>query len=189
MPGVSKRAESATVAAILTIVFASIVAGVGLAALLYALTGLGPSLNLPLPARLLGVLLAAAGVFSLVIVLRYRSLQDILDSTAVTMLKFYHRTPLERREGRTEPFIPRGPYRYVRNPMYTGAVCIAFGLAVAFASIAFLFWGGVLTVWFWFVWIPFEEKELDALFGDSYREYKRRVPKLFPYGRSYRAEK
>ena len=188
MAGVSGRAEAATVIAILTIVFASVMAGVGLAALLSALTGYGPRLGLPLPVRLLGVLLAAAGVFSIAIVVRYRSPRDVLDSTAVTLLKFYHRTPLERQEGRTEPFIPRGPYRYVRNPMYTGAVCIAFGFAVTFASVAFLFWGAVLTVWFWFVWIPFEERELEALFGDSYMDYKRRVPKLFPSGRVYRAE-
>ncbi|MDV3277984.1 MAG: isoprenylcysteine carboxylmethyltransferase family protein [Nitrososphaerales archaeon] len=187
MAKITRRAEAATVLAILVIVFSSIMAGVGLAAFVSVVTGSWPTLDLPVPVRLLGAFLAAVGVFSIVIVSRYRSLRDVLDSTAVTMLKFYHRTPLERPEGRTERFIPTGPYRYVRNPMYFGAVCIAFGLAVALSAVAGLFWGTVLTIWFWFVWIPFEEKELDALFGDSYRDYKRRVPKLFPYGRSYRA--
>lgn len=186
MARVSRRAEAATVVAILTIVFVSAMAGVGLAALLSVLTGYGPHLDLPLPVRFLGVPLMAAGVFSVAIVLRYRSPRDVLDSTGVTMLKFYHRTRLERQGGRTEPFIPRGPYRYVRNPMYMGVVCIAFGFAVTFASVAFLFWGAVLTIWFWFVWIPFEERELEALFGDGYLDYKRSVPKLFPNGRVYR---
>jgi protein-S-isoprenylcysteine O-methyltransferase Ste14 len=184
--GATPRAEAATVIAILMVILLSIMAGVGLATLLSFLTGIGPVLAIPFPARLLGVLLTAAGVFLIAIVTRYRNVRDVLDSTAITMLKIYHRTPPEKLEGRTEPFIPRGPYRYVRNPMYMGAVCIAFGIAVALASVAGLLWGVVLTVWFWFVWIPLEEKELEAIFGDSYSDYKRKVPKLFPYGRSYR---
>ena len=183
--GVTGRAETATVLAILAVVCLSAMAGVGLSVLRSVLTGYGPVLDLPLPARTLGLVLAVAGVYSIVVVLRYRRIRDVLDSTAVTMMKVYRRMPLERPEGRTEPFVPRGPYMYVRNPMYTGAVCIAFGLAAAFASVAGLFWGAVLTIWFWFVWIPYEERELEALFGDSYRAYKRRVPKLFPTRRSY----
>lgn len=187
MTGVTRRAEAATALAILAVVLSSAMAGVGLAALVSVIIGTWPALDLPVLVRLLGGILAAVGVFSIIVVTRFRSPKDVLDSTAVTMLKFYHRTPLEGLEGRTERFVPAGPYRYVRNPMYFGAVCIAFGLAVALSSVAGLFWGAVLIIWFWFVWIPFEERELEALFGDSYREYKRRVPMLFPNGRSYRA--
>jgi protein-S-isoprenylcysteine O-methyltransferase Ste14 len=76
-----------------------------------------------------------------------------------------------------------GVEEYVITPLVMGRSLDLNGTTVL---VACLFWGVVLTIWFWFVWIPFEEKELDALFGDSYREYKRRVPKLFPNGRSYK---
>jgi protein-S-isoprenylcysteine O-methyltransferase Ste14 len=47
----------------------------------------------------------------------------------------------------------------------------------------------VLTCWFWFSQIPFELKELEALFGESYAEYRRQVPKLFPYGKKHKPPK
>jgi protein-S-isoprenylcysteine O-methyltransferase Ste14 len=188
MGEISTRAQAATVLTILSIVFLSFLAGVGLSTLASILIGYKAAVDLPVPVRVLGVILAGFGVFSIVSVLRFRRLRDVLDSTTVTVLKAYHRTPLMRPEGRKEGFIPKGPYRYVRNPMYTGAVCLAFGLSVAFSSIAGMFWGAVLAVWFEFVWIPFEERELEALFGKSYLEYKCMVPKLFPNGKSFKPQ-
>jgi len=99
------------------------------------------------------------------------------------------RLPLSETKGRTEPFIPRGPYAYVRSPMYFGVVAIAFGYGFAIASVPVLLWGVILACWYWFFLIPFEEKELKALFGASYEDYRRQVPKLFPYGRRYRQSK
>ena len=69
--------------------------------------------------------------------------------------------------------------------MYFGVVAISFGYGLAAASPALMFWGLTLTCWYWFFLIPFEERELLALFGASYADYRRQVPKLFPYGRRY----
>jgi len=73
-----------------------------------------------------------------------------------------------------------GPYRYVRNPMYLGAMLIilgvalmlrspsAVGVAVCFITLAHLF---VLV---------YEEPALKAQFGESYSEYKRSVNRWLP---------
>ena len=144
------------------------------------------SFNLPIFVRLLGLLLLATGVAVLFDVLRYRRPLDILVSTSETFRKMITRKPLGEKSVRTEPLVPKGPCVYVRNPMYFGVVTIPFGLGLLFSSTPLFLWGLVVTCWFWFVEIPFEEKELQALFGDTYTDYRRQVPKLFPYGRKYR---
>jgi protein-S-isoprenylcysteine O-methyltransferase Ste14 len=67
----------------------------------------------------------------------------------------------------------------VRHPYYLGHCCellgwtIGTGLAVLFALFAF----GLVTG---AVMIRAEERELEARFGQAYRDYKRRVPALVP---------
>ena len=69
--------------------------------------------------------------------------------------------------------------------MYFGVVSVVLGSGLAAASPPLLAWGLVLAGWYWFLLIPFEERELEALFGARYLDYRRQVPKLFPYGRRY----
>jgi protein-S-isoprenylcysteine O-methyltransferase Ste14 len=59
-------------------------------------------------------------------------------------------------------------------------------LGLFLSSTPLLLWGLVVTCWFWFYEVPFEEKELQALLGEAYTVYRRQVPKLFPYGKKYR---
>jgi protein-S-isoprenylcysteine O-methyltransferase Ste14 len=71
--------------------------------------------------------------------------------------------------------------------MYSGVVMVLVGSGILLASASVLLWGLVVASYFLIFLIPREEKELDALFGESYREYKKQVPVLFPTGRRYRA--
>lgn len=180
-------AESAATAIVILLVLSmTYLIGYGLYALLEVLVGHRLSLQLPLEARLLGLALMLAGFAVFVEVFRYRHPWDIWVSTSATLMKMVGRRPLNQRRWRTEPFIPNGPYLYVRSPMYLGIITAVFGLGVLESSGPLLLWGLVLTCWYWFLLIPFEERELDALFGESYERYKRQVPKLFPDGRRYR---
>jgi protein-S-isoprenylcysteine O-methyltransferase Ste14 len=148
--------------------------------------GHSPTFTLPLGVRLLGVALLVFGLATAADVTRFRRPMEIFVSTAVTFMKLVRRAPLAGKMGRTEPFVPRGPYEYVRSPMYFGVVTVPFGLGLAESSLVLLIWGVVLTAFYGLVLIPFEEKELEAMFGEPYLEYKRQVPMLFPYGRRYR---
>ena len=140
----------------------------------------------PIEVRLLGVGLILVGLAVAADAFRFRNPREVWVSTSVTFMKLLGRLPISERIARTEPFVPRGPYVYVRSPMYFGVVAISIGYGIAAASPALLLWGLILACWYWFFLIPFEERELLALFGASYADYRRQVPKLFPYGRKYR---
>lgn len=157
-------------------------------ALLTALTfvlGLQPQVELPPLARLSGLVLIGAGAGLAVETLRYRPPRQMLVSTSVTLRKLFGRTPIGLGAGRVEPFSVVGPYRYVRNPLYLAVVLVVAGLGLLGSSALLLVWVAVLLGWFWFLLIPFEEKELQALFGKAYAGYQRRVPRLIPYRRRY----
>ena len=74
-------------------------------------------------------------------------------------------------------FVVSGPYRYVRNPMYVGAIALMLGagLALSSASVVLLAFAS-LFVMHLFV-IVYEEPTLSDRFGASYREYRTAVPR------------
>ena len=95
---------------------------------------------------------------------------------------------IEYGEGTPAPFDPprklviQGPYFYMRNPMMVAVCLVLSGEALLFAS-------ALLGLWFLFffglclVLIPlWEEPDLENRFGQSYREYKQKVPR-WPTGR------
>jgi protein-S-isoprenylcysteine O-methyltransferase Ste14 len=74
----------------------------------------------------------------------------------------------------------RGPYRYVRNPMYLGVTTILVGEALVAESAAL---GTYWAVWFFVVnlfVIGYEEPALRRRFGASYEEYARHVRRWVP---------
>jgi protein-S-isoprenylcysteine O-methyltransferase Ste14 len=89
-------------------------------------------------------------------------------------------------KGTPAPFDPprrlvvRGPYRYVRNPMYLGAGTALGGAALYFRSLALLgFVLGFFVIAHLFV-VVYEEPALTRLFGDEYRAYRARVRRWMP---------
>jgi protein-S-isoprenylcysteine O-methyltransferase Ste14 len=73
-----------------------------------------------------------------------------------------------------------GPYTLVRNPMYLGILLIGLGII----SILFQWWVAVVFIILFllrYVSLIFEEeKKLSGAFSNEYREYLKRVPRLFP---------
>ncbi len=73
-----------------------------------------------------------------------------------------------------------GPYRYVRHPMYAGAILLSFpGIALLFDSWVLLCWP-VLVFPIWSVLVRKEEKIMSAFFGETYRGYAARTGRLLP---------
>jgi protein-S-isoprenylcysteine O-methyltransferase len=70
--------------------------------------------------------------------------------------------------------IKTGPYRIVRNPMYTGLLIAFVGAAIAIGElVAFVALGiGIASIW---VKIKAEEEILLEKFGEEYLQYKRDV--------------
>jgi len=73
-----------------------------------------------------------------------------------------------------------GPYRAIRNPMYTAALAIALGLACLLQSLAIL---AVFAAYLPLVLllIPVEEQGLREKYGEAYAAYRRRSKKLIPF--------
>ena len=77
-------------------------------------------------------------------------------------------------------FVAVGPYKYVRNPMYVGAltVLVGFGLYDRSVSILLLPLAAFLLVHVFVVY--FEEPDLKRKFGATYQAYCRVVPRWIP---------
>ncbi len=81
---------------------------------------------------------------------------------------------------RGEAFVAAGPYRYVRNPLYLGAWLLSLGISILMPPGGAAFFLPAFTV-FSLVLISAEERFLSATQGEAYRQYCRRVPRLFPW--------
>ncbi len=77
-----------------------------------------------------------------------------------------------RRAKSLAPLQVLGPYTIVRHPVYLGWVLLVFGAPYMTAS-RFTF--ALISTLYLALAIPLEERSLEQAFGDSYREYKRRV--------------
>jgi len=76
--------------------------------------------------------------------------------------------------------IQGGPYQVVRNPMYLGIFLIGLGVVLA----VFKWWAIVIFIIVFIIryilLIYKEEKKLLLMFPDTYLEYCRKVPRIFP---------
>jgi protein-S-isoprenylcysteine O-methyltransferase Ste14 len=76
-------------------------------------------------------------------------------------------------------FVDHGPYRFVRNPMYTGILMLGMSLGLALGT-----WLLPLAASLMFTLLTLrtrtEEKYLIERFGDQYRDYMKRVGRFLP---------
>lgn len=75
---------------------------------------------------------------------------------------------------RKESLVIQGPYKYTRNPKYFGVILWWVGLWLALDYTPLLVSAVFIFLFFYFVVIPLEEKELRELFGEQYEEYAKR---------------
>ena len=149
--------------------------------LISGLLGLPTSLAEPTWLRLVGGAVVLVGLALMGWTFSNRKPAAVMVSTYVTFSKALKRIPASETAGRTEPLVVGGPQRYTRNPLYFGIVVMVLGWALlggySFVYVATL----VLLVWFGAILIPFEERELRALFGEDWVRYSRETPMLVPF--------
>ncbi len=75
------------------------------------------------------------------------------------------------------PFVARGPYRYVRHPLYLFMLLLIWSTP-RFSTDQLLF--NVLWTTWVIVAIRLEERDLRREFGETYRQYQLSVPMLLP---------
>jgi protein-S-isoprenylcysteine O-methyltransferase Ste14 len=77
-------------------------------------------------------------------------------------------------------FVALGPYRYLRNPMYLGAVLVIIGAAFILRSPSALGVAVFFTILAHLFVLVYEEPTLEQKFGNSYLDYKTRVHRWLP---------
>jgi protein-S-isoprenylcysteine O-methyltransferase Ste14 len=88
--------------------------------------------------------------------------------------------------GTPAPFDPprklvvRGPYGYVRNPMYIGAALALWGAALFYRSMPLLAYSAVFLLATHVFVVGYEEPTLARLFGGDYRAYCTLVRRWLP---------
>ena len=89
-------------------------------------------------------------------------------------------------KGTPAPFDPprklviRGPYRFVRNPMYIGAGMTLAGAALYCESLSLFIYTGVFFLITHLFVVLYEEPTLRRTFGDEYEAYCGRVRRWMP---------
>jgi protein-S-isoprenylcysteine O-methyltransferase Ste14 len=68
-----------------------------------------------------------------------------------------------------------GPFRISRHPMYLGMVAVLLGIAIALGSLVTFILPIVFVILMERLFIPFEEQNLERVFGKQYRNYKEKV--------------
>jgi protein-S-isoprenylcysteine O-methyltransferase Ste14 len=77
-------------------------------------------------------------------------------------------------------FVPSGPYRYVRNPMYIGGVATLAGFGLVSRSPSILVFTAVVLVGSHLFVVLYEEPHLRRRFGPTYADYCARVRRWLP---------
>jgi protein-S-isoprenylcysteine O-methyltransferase Ste14 len=89
-------------------------------------------------------------------------------------------------KGTPAPFDPprklvvRGPYRFVRNPMYNHAGTTLAGAALYYQSLSILIYTGLFFLITHMFVVLYEEPTLRRTFGDEYEAYFGRVSRWLP---------
>jgi protein-S-isoprenylcysteine O-methyltransferase Ste14 len=71
--------------------------------------------------------------------------------------------------------VTSGPFRLSRNPIYLGMASVLLGVAVLQGTLFALAFPVIFVALIEFFIIPGEERKLEKIFGEPYREYKKSV--------------
>ncbi|MCI0751045.1 MAG: isoprenylcysteine carboxylmethyltransferase family protein, partial [Flammeovirgaceae bacterium] len=88
--------------------------------------------------------------------------------------------------GTPAPFDPprklvvRGPYCFVRNPMYLGAVLALIGASIYYESLGILYYAAFFFLVTHVMVVVYEEPVLKQTFGEEYDTYRSRVRRWLP---------
>lgn len=83
------------------------------------------------------------------------------------------------RPDRAEPLRTTGAYGLVRHPMKFGGFLTVLGWACAWGALGGLAFAAICAVCGWLTSFLEEERLIEA-YGEEYRSYQRRVPRLVP---------
>ena len=112
---------------------------------------------------------SAIGIFGIIImmscIVKYFSLISGLNSLFL--------------KNRTNKLLTTGLHRHVRHPLYFGTFLFIWGMFIALPYLSWLISSIIITL-YTLIGIRYEETKLELEYGESYKEYKKKVPMLVP---------
>ena len=81
---------------------------------------------------------------------------------------------------RDDRLCTRGPFRFVRHPMYTAWITLIVGGLVLTCNSWIMLAGPAILHPLWHRLVPQEEKMMTTVFGDAYRQYADRTGRFLP---------
>ena len=115
--------------------------------------------------RVVGIILIAAGIPTLLDSFTRFALQGL--GTPAPILP-------------TEHLVVSGLYRYVRNPMYVGVLCVIFGQGLLLGNVRVLGYGVLVWLACHSFVLVYEEPKLRGSFGSEYEAFCAIVPRWIP---------
>jgi protein-S-isoprenylcysteine O-methyltransferase Ste14 len=125
-----------------------------------------PDLSIALPFRLLAAVVFALAGVGLIVAARI-----MLDRAHTT----WHPTEPERAAN----LVSAGVFGFSRNPTYLGMLIVLIGWAIALANPVALAISAIFALWMSRFQIQPEERVLEKLFGQEYRDYASEVRRWF----------
>ena len=120
------------------------------------------------------------------VAIRWVALVGLAASVVLLFRAERHATPqvsVRRDQPRARTLVTDGPYATVRHPLYALAIAAGVMLTLLAANwVIAVIIAGILAHLL-MVRLPREEAELDRAFGDTYRAYAQRTPRLVPHWR------
>jgi protein-S-isoprenylcysteine O-methyltransferase Ste14 len=80
----------------------------------------------------------------------------------------------------TQHLVVSGLYRYVRNPMYVGVLCINLGQSLLLGNIGVLIYAAVVWLAMHLFVVSYEEPTLRRRYGAEFDFFSRNVPRWIP---------
>lgn len=88
---------------------------------------------------------------------------------------------------KSKQLVTDGPYSICRNPLYTGTILLTIGAALCLGNIVMLAVGLMVMIPVHLAVTLAEERHLEGIFGEEFRQYKRCVPRFFGRPGKYRS--
>lgn len=87
----------------------------------------------------------------------------------------HHNTAHDFQFDKNTTLIKNGFFKFSRNPMYLGMTITLLGISICFGNLLCLLSHLTFFLILNFVFIPFEEKNMEKIFGKQYVDYKKIV--------------
>ncbi|MEM1137900.1 MAG: isoprenylcysteine carboxylmethyltransferase family protein [Bacteroidota bacterium] len=115
----------------------------------------------------IGLMFTTYGLFIIRYAFRSYSMKDFLGFAQLS------------KDFSNEDFKKEGILAYVRHPIYLGSILIFLGYFIFLPNLGNLIIF-ITTTAYIFIGIVLEEKKLVKIYGDTYRQYSKRTPMIFP---------